>query len=278
MDIVDRIVASKWFLALKVMPFVVVFLVAKLTMHQLGWEPIALGSILTSLIAATVFLLGFLIAGTLSDYKESERLPGEIAAIIETMADDSRAMFESKRAPIAREFLVYLHDLMGSMLDWLAKEERTNTFLGRIAGLGTFFIAFEPLMQPNFIVRLKQEQNLLRRAVLRIDTIRDTEFVKAGYTIAQIATGLLILAFLLTDVTPYYESLFLFGAVTFLLLYILFLIEDLDNPFSYNSRFSGSRVSRKHLRDTLARIELEIQAMDAIEVPPVRTEEATAVR
>jgi len=89
---------------------------------------------------------------------------------------------------------------------------------------------------------------------------------------------LLILAFLLTDVSPYYESLFLFGAVTFLLLYILFLIEDLDNPFSYNSRFSGSRVSRKHLRDTLARIELEIQAMDALEAPPTELEITAAAR
>jgi ABC-type multidrug transport system fused ATPase/permease subunit len=260
---VQRLVASKWFLVAKVMPFVAAFLAAKLIVHTLDWEPIALGPVLTSLIAATVFLLGFLISGTLSDYKESERLPGEISAIFETMADDCRAIHETKGAPEARACMVYLRDLLDATLQWMAKEVRTNDMLDRVAGLSVQFAALEPYTQPNFIVRLRQEQNLLRRAIMRIDTIRDTEFVKAGYTIAQIATGLLILAFVLTNIDPFYESLFLFGAVTFLLLYILFLIEDLDNPFSYNQTFSGSRVSRKHLRDTLTRLDDDLREMGA---------------
>ena len=72
---------------------------------------------------------------------------------------------------------------------------------------------------------------------------------------------LLILAFVLTNIDPFYESIFLFGAVTFLLMYILLLIEDLDNPFSYNHAFSGSRVSRKHLRDTLERLDEDVREM-----------------
>jgi hypothetical protein len=262
----ERLVASKWYLALKVIPFVLAFVVLKLVVHLLSWEPFELGPVLTSLIAATVFLLGFLIAGTLADYKESERMPGEISAIFETMADDCRAIHNTKGAPEARTALVYLRDLLDSTLTWMAKEERTYSLLEKIEGLGAHFSALEPYTQPNFIVRLRQEQNLLRRAILRIDTIRDTEFVKAGYTIAQIATVLLILAFVLTNIDPFYESLFLFGAVTFLLMYILLLIEDLDNPFSYNHAFSGSRVSRKHMRDTLERLEQDVRAMDAI--PP----------
>ena len=265
MPTLERLVSSKWFLALKVMPFVLAFLGAKFLVHQLDWEPISLGPVLTSLIAATVFLLGFLISGTLADYKESERLPGEVSAIFETMADDCRVIYETKGAPEARNVLVYLRDLLDSTLNWMAKDERTNSLLDKIAGLGPHFAALEPYTQPNFIVRLRQEQNLLRRAVLRIDTIRDTEFVKAGYTIAQIATVLLILAFVLTNIDPFYESMFLFGAVTFLLLYILLLIEDLDNPFSYDHPFSGSRVSRKLLRDTLGRLDHEISAMQPVD-------------
>lgn len=257
----ERLVSSKWFLVIKVLPFVLGFVLLKLLFHFLDWEPFDLGPVLTSLIAATVFLLGFLIAGTLADYKESERMPGEISAIFETMADDCRSIYENKGAPEARAALVYIRDLLDSTLTWMAKEERTNSLLEKIAGLNKHFAALEPYTQPNFIVRLRQEQNQLRRAILRIDTIRDTEFVKAGYTIAQIATVLLILAFVLTNIDPFYESIFLFGAVTFLLMYILLLIEDLDNPFSYNHAFSGSRVSRKHLRDTLARLDEDVREM-----------------
>jgi ABC-type multidrug transport system fused ATPase/permease subunit len=245
------------------MPFVLGFVLLKLVVHVLDWEPFELGPVLTSLIAATVFLLGFLIAGTLADYKESEKLPGEISAIFETMADDCRAIYEAKGAPEARACLLYLRELLDTTLEWMEKDVRTNVMLEKIAALSGQFTSLEQYTQPNFIVRLRQEQSNLRKAILRVDTIRDTEFVKAGYTIAQIATVLLILAFVLTNIDPFYESLFLFGAVTFLLMYILLLIEDLDNPFSYNHAFSGSRVSRKHMRDTLDRLDEDLREMSA---------------
>jgi hypothetical protein len=211
--------ASKWFLVFKTLPFVAAFLVIKLLMHQLGGEIIAPGPLLTSLIAATVFLLGFLLSGTLSDYKESERLPGEMAAIIETMADECQIIYKSKQAAAARECIEYLRDLSDSLLEWFEKVERTKGVMAKIADLSDFFLEFESLTQANFIARLKQEQNLLRRIVIRVHTIRETEFVSAGYTIAEIATGLLVVAFELTGLEPFYESLFLFGIVTFLLVY-----------------------------------------------------------
>ena len=261
--LLERLAASRWFLALKAAPFVALFLVVKLGLHHLGWEPISVGPLITSLIAASVFLLGFLISGTLSDYKESERLPGEMAATIVTIADECRIIYKSKQAAAAKDCLAYLHDFTGSLLQWFEKAERTKTVLAKISGLSNFFLEFEALTQANFIARLKQEQNLLRRAVLRVDTIRDTSFVQAGYTIAQIAAGLLIVAFALTSLEPFYESLFLFGVVTFLLLYILFLIEDLDNPFSHYEHLSGSRVSLKLLYDTQERLEEDLRSLDA---------------
>ena len=234
-------------------------------MHLLDWEPFELGPVLTSLIAATVFLLGFLIAGTLADYKESERMPGEISAIFETMADDCRVIYETKGAPEApRDARVSPRPaVVDARLDGEGRAHERPA-RARSPALGGHFAALEPYTQPNFIVRLRQEQNLLRRAVLRIDTIRDTEFVKAGYTIAQIATVLLILAFVLTNIDPFYESLFLFGAVTFLLMYILLLIEDLDNPFSYNHAFSGSQSLPQAPPRHARRLDEDLREMDGL--------------
>jgi hypothetical protein len=42
---------------------------------------------LTGLIAAEVFIVGFMLAGTTGDFKEAECLPGELAASLETVAD-----------------------------------------------------------------------------------------------------------------------------------------------------------------------------------------------
>jgi hypothetical protein len=39
---------------------------------------------------------------------------------------------------------------------------------------------------------------------------------------------------LLIKIEPFYESLFFLGFVVFLVLYMLLLIKDLDNPFEYS--------------------------------------------
>lgn len=40
-------------------------------------------------------------------------------------------------------------------------------------------------VQANYFIKLKNEQNSLRKMVLRIDTIRDTEFIGSAYAIVE---------------------------------------------------------------------------------------------
>jgi uncharacterized membrane protein len=61
------------FPAARVGVVVAVVVVAKLLAHYVNWEPISLNALFTGIIAANVFLMGFLLSGVLSDYKESER-------------------------------------------------------------------------------------------------------------------------------------------------------------------------------------------------------------
>lgn len=245
----------RWFLAFKVLPFVVVIFTVKLVLHQLGWEVLSVSPLLTSLIAATVFLLGFLISGTLGDYKESERLPGEMAASIETIADECEILLTQKKTKVAERCLKHLELMTDTLLSWFEKKEKSVKVLETIKGLNGFFSEFEAVTQANFISRLKQEQNLFRRQFIRIHTIRETDFVSAGYTVAEVTTSLLIMAFTLTRVEPFYESLFLLSIVSFLLIYMLFLIKDLDNPFDHYDKNISSRVSLKPLQDLKKKLE-----------------------
>jgi hypothetical protein len=50
--------------------------------YYFGYEVMELNALFTTLVAGTIFLLGFLISGVLSDYKESEKSPAEISATI----------------------------------------------------------------------------------------------------------------------------------------------------------------------------------------------------
>lgn len=88
-QIINKIpIHSRWKLAFKVIPFLVVIVLIKFTIHYFGYEFLELNSLFTAIISANVFLIGFLISGVLVDYKESEKLPGDVSASLETMVDE----------------------------------------------------------------------------------------------------------------------------------------------------------------------------------------------
>ena len=235
------------------LPWVLVIVLLKYCAHYFGIEFLALNTLFTAIISANVFLLGFLLAGVLADYKESERLPGELTVAIEAIVDEVTALRATKAPPEAEECLRYLHGFVGTLKEWLHKNERTHRVLEDIRGLNAFFIAFEQHLPANFIVRLKQDQSSLRRQVLRIDTIRDTSFVASGYRVAQLNSLFLIVGLIFLSLDPFSNALFFTAVISFLFLYMLALIHDLDNPFSFNGT-GAEEVSMKLLDDLEERL------------------------
>lgn len=222
---------AHWGLVYYVLPFVGAAVAAKLFVDLVGWDTIEVSPLLTGVVAADVFLLGFLLAGTLADFKESERLPSDLAASLETLSDECEILYRDKRAPEAVRALKRLRSLAADIHAWLRGDRGVEAPLQRIKGLNADFLAFEPLTQPNFIVRLKQEQAALRRMVLRINTVRETSFVGAGYAVAEVTSVLLVIGLLFFRIPPLGAELFLVGLIAFLLTYVIVLIKDLDDPF-----------------------------------------------
>lgn len=255
----------RWKLAFKTLPLVASVALAKVILDQLGWGTISLNPLYSGLVAGNVFLLGFLLAGTLADYKESEKLPGDLAASAETIADECLILCQDKKAEPARQCLEHIQLLACSLQAWLRNGESTLGVLDRIQGLNAFFLEFEPLTQPNFIVRLKQEQNLLRRMVIRIKTIRDTSFVGAGYLIAEVTSVLVVVALVLANFAPFGAELFLLCTITFLLSYMVFLIKDLDDPFEYDAdgKVGAAEVSLQPLDYLEQRIARDLRSLKA---------------
>jgi hypothetical protein len=214
----------------------------------------------------------------LADYKESERLPGELAASIETMADEAATLFECKKANAAGGLLRDLLALSLLIKSWLHKREKTSRVMASLGKLNHFYFELEGLTQANFIARLKQEQHNIRRMLIRIHTIRETSFIPSGYLIAQTTTLLLLAGLVLSKIDPFYESLFFVGIITFLLRFLGLLIRDVDNPFGYYESDSVEDVSLRPIDDVIVRLK-EIQnhvecADPTAPVPPVPAEHA----
>ncbi len=58
-----------------------------------------------------------------------------------------------------------------------------------------------------------------------------------------------------SKIDPFYESLFFVGVISFLMIFLILLIHDLDNPFAYNEKYSAENVSLYPIRRVLSEIE-----------------------
>jgi predicted membrane chloride channel (bestrophin family) len=241
-------------LLLRVGAMVVAVVGTKLLVHFLGWEALSINPLFSGIIAANVFLMGFLLSGVLSDFKESERLPGELSACLENLAQEVSGIRIAKPEAGVGSCLILLSQLSKDILSWFHKKHQTAELLEHLNDLTPQFAVMEQWTQATLVARLKQEQGNLRRTLVRIHTIRETSFISAGYMLADITTFLLCLGLILAKIEPFYESLFFGGVISYLMIFLLMLIRDLDNPFGYYERYSGADVSLKPLEDTARRL------------------------
>ena len=241
LDKSSRKIWQKWSIAFKIMPLVLLVGILKFAAHKYGLEVMELNALFTSLVAGTIFLIGFLISGVLTDYKESEKIPSEFAASMRTLLDDTYTIYKIKNSGTALHFIEFQRVFLDDSKNWFYKNEKTTSILKKISRMNDFFIELDKEgVQANYIIKMKNEQNNLRKLILRIDTIRDTDFI--GFLVAA---GLIII-----KIEPFYASLFLTVLVTFLIGYMFLLIKDLDNPFDYQTHGErGTEISLKPIRD-----------------------------
>jgi len=247
---------NRWRLAIRTLPIIFIVFVAKYLAHYYDIEFLTLNALFTAIISANIFLIGFLITGTLSDFKESERLPGELAASLQVMADEAHIIYLNKTSKESLDLLNAVKDLNEKIIDWFYKKTKTDELYLTLLGLNQHFLNIEPQTQANFIVRIKNEQNNIRRNISRIHTIRETSFLGTGYAIAEIITTILIIGLIFVNLNPFHEKMFFVSFVSFMMIYMIFFIKDLDNPFSYYESDSlVEEVSLKPVVDSKERIE-----------------------
>lgn len=259
--VVTRVpVHSRWHLALKTIPFVLLVMAVKYAAHIYGYEVLPLSSLFTAVISATIFLISILVSGTLVDYKESEKLPGDLAASIEAMADEGLIILKNKKSTEAKAYLQKIIQFNKALIDWFHHRETTDDLFTKLRSFNDDFLVLESQTQANFIARLKQEQNNLRRMITRIHTIRETDFLGTAYAIAEIISSVLITGLIIIHMESFWESLFFAGFVSFILIYMINFIKDLDNPFGYADETNlVEDVSLMPLESSLKRLQAEVK-------------------
>lgn len=205
-------------------------MLAKYLLHAINFEPIEQTSLHNAMISSVIFVIGFVLSATIADYKESERIPAEFASTVENMYEDAKEIHKAYPKFDLELFRKNLIDVLGAFREGT----RVNRKGARreISELNITFGQMETAGVPaNFIVKLKTQQATLLRSMYRVNYIQKIKFIPSAFFLVRSIVIIVIAALLLTNIDPFYGGLVLTGTITFIMSYMLFLIQTVSVPF-----------------------------------------------
>lgn len=221
----------QWRLLVETALIVVGVLLAKIIVEYFSLAFFQVTSLFTSIIAGAIFIVSIILSGVLADYKESEKLPSEIAAAIENIYDDGLYMAALKQDFNLSLLRQRLQEVIQALKEDLGSGDSRQA-IRAIADLSYSFLEAEKLGIPvNHIVRLKLEQGTIRKCVLRIYHIQSIYFVPSAYILANTIVILTVILLILTKMEPARDAYILVAFISYLFIYLLKLIHTMDTPF-----------------------------------------------
>ncbi len=224
----------KWKLMLTTLPFVVVVTAIKAVLefvfHYKGVVEFGdVGIVLT----AGVFLSGFVLAGTMADYKEAEKLPSEIAITLETIEEIFVLACTGRPALAIGEFKRETLKVADTIKAWLLRAKQTPEVFDALTQMNVIIRRLEAGGAGPYASRAVPQLLMLRRNVSRIDVIRRTGFLPAAYALLEVLLAMILLLLMAASFKSVVAEFILVPVVALVNVYLLRLIKDVDDPFDY---------------------------------------------
>jgi hypothetical protein len=219
---------------LTTLPYVAAVLAAKLCLEfVLGFPGLVDFSDVGIVLTAGVFLLGFLLAGTMADYKEAEKLPAELASTLETIEEIFVLAATNRPGLDVAHLRRGLLAMTDSIKDWLVGKRSTAEAYDSLTGLNGLIQELERHGAGPYASRAVPQLLAVRRNVSRIDVITRTGFLPPAYALLEVLVVMIIALALIARFKSIAAECLLVPFVALINIYMLRLIRDIDNPFDY---------------------------------------------
>lgn len=223
---------KKWGLILNAFWITLGLLVLRLAFDFTGLDILILSNLITAFISGAIFTIAIILAGVLTDFKESEKIPGELATSIRTICTDLSLI----RVP-DKDIVPAMQEKIFLLLKAINTNFRNNAWdLKAIdSGIDAIVADISRLVDlnvpPQYTVKLKNELGNIDRTSHRIKTIAETSFIPAAYAISEIAAACVVIILIVLNFNSLAEAIALFTIICLLMISLLLLIRDMDNPF-----------------------------------------------
>jgi hypothetical protein len=257
----DLEVKKKWGIMIKAVIITLILLIPRTIIDVLGYDTVPINPVVGAFISGAIFTLAIIFTGTFTDFKESEKVGGDLAASLKALYNDSRVLPLTDQEP-ARVFRVHVRDLHRTMnrcfkencwnlMDVNREMDAINNDIRTLAYAN---------VAPPLIAKLRNELGVIDKMTNRIEVIIRTDFIPAAYALAEIATASVILLMLVVKIDPLPEGTIVFAVICCMLIGLLLLIRDMDNPFEI-----GDHTYADVDLETLNYLETYFNEQDAIE-------------
>ncbi len=229
---------------------------------------------LNVIFTALVFIMGFILAGTITDFKEAERLPGEIACQLEIMEDwfveaaviADRTEGYPREGPTQCELLGAVRDSAHETLAWLqSADKRSEDIFPAVKRLDEQIKRLERAGLDRITVRMLGDVNQLRRGVTRAYTIARTEFMGSAYALFEFFLAFVFLLLLACSFRTPVVAAVVTSFLSLTYWYLYRLIRDIDNPFDFGQ--GHTEVSLQPLERYVVRIDKRFQSLGPHQAP-----------
>nr|WP_321507227.1 hypothetical protein [uncultured Methanoregula sp.] len=223
---------KKWGIMFKAVIMMLILLVPRTIIDLMGYDTIPINPVVGAFITGAIFTIAIIFTGTFTDFKESEKVGGDLAASLKALYNDSRVLPLADETP-ARVLRSHIRDLHRKIRTCFTENNFNlhdiNHEMNKINN-DIRILAYANVAPP-LIAKLRNELGAIDRMTNRIEVIIRTDFIPAAYALAEIATASVILILLFVKMDPLLEGTIIFAVIASMLIGLLLLIRDMDNPF-----------------------------------------------
>ena len=256
---------NKWKLLFTSLPTVLSVLAIKLVLTEVvkfkGLMDLSdIGLILT----AGIFLVGLMLTGVLADYKESEKIPAELAATLESVEETLVHCARSKPALNALDLKRELFAVSTSMYDWFLKKVSLEKLLQSFTVFNDTVQKLEQAgIPPNMVIKAMTEIQNVRKTLLRVNVISRTNFISAGYSLLELVLVLIGTLLMITIFKGVTSEIIIVFFVSLVYKYMYLLIKDIDDPFEYdeNGQVRGTEIPLFPITEYLDRAKSRLETL-----------------
>lgn len=224
----------KWKLMLTTLPVVAAVTAVKAGLEfWAGWSGAVEFSDVGVVVTAGVFLTGFLLAGTIADYKEAEKLPSQIATTLEVLEEILVLASSNRPALNLVELRKSLLSLTDTIVDWFYTRKTSAVMFEAMADFNLVLQSLEKNGAGPYASRGVPQLANLRSNVSRADVIKRTSFLPPAYALLETVLALVIGLILAAKYKSLLAEFVLVPVLTLIYVYMLRLIRDVDDPFDY---------------------------------------------